>query len=68
MATITLNQWREEWPDYVDAPDDRDRERERTFLAGVIRVTARGYTWIRQRLLRPRLTARKPQRSATRSF
>lgn len=32
MATIRLRQWREDWRDYIDAPDARDYERERTFL------------------------------------
>ena len=41
MATIALRQWREDWRDYIDVPDARDHERERTFLQDHGRYGAR---------------------------
>ncbi len=32
MSAISLAQWRNNWEEYADPPDPRDRERERTFL------------------------------------
>jgi hypothetical protein len=41
MAKITIRQWREDWRQYTDEPDDRDHERERSFLEGHANLGAR---------------------------
>jgi hypothetical protein len=41
MAKITIRQWRVDWREYTDEPDERDRERERTFLQGHADLGAR---------------------------